>query len=220
MLLKYLLLLLLLLLRLLVLLHSFTTEVQELSNAKTSVAFFNSSKRKSTVIEEVAYSSLRWYTIYTCSSLFFNLIFNPLPFRSVFNPASVVPLSHFKLCPLAKECHHAPFADYGYIRRHMQIFHASTPEDIMRLLGTRDECKKRWEKDGATLVDKLRIEYEDSLFWKCGFSGPKKMDRVVQTTTLAHRWAKHSMSGQKTFSYGPTQRHVYIIWLFATKRRL
>ena len=39
-------------------LHSFSTEVQELSNAKASVAFFNSSKRN-TVVEEVAYSSLR-----------------------------------------------------------------------------------------------------------------------------------------------------------------
>ena len=101
-----------------------------------------------------------------------------------------------------------------------EVFHCSTPEDILRLLGTRAECQKRWEKDGATLVDKLRIEYEDSLFWKCGVSGAKRLD-VNLTKTVTHKWvilANHSMS-RITFSFGPTQGHVYIIWLFTTKRR-
>jgi hypothetical protein len=131
-------------------LHSFTTETMEGNNQKHQKKFFASSKRQATEVDEIAYADL----------------------RSVLNPASITPLSHFKLCPLRHLCSHEPFAYYGDILNHLESAHALVcPNETAAegLLGTREECMAKWASFAQDEAPRLRQWYGQTLFFQAGF---------------------------------------------------
>ena len=68
--------------------------------------------------------------------------------RSTFNPNDTAPLSHFKRCPQGDLCGHPPFVQYKRILNHLISVHAMGDEEATKMLGTRDECNKKWKEEG------------------------------------------------------------------------
>jgi hypothetical protein len=44
-----------------------------------------------------------------------------------------------------------------------------------KVLGTRDECNKKWEEEAQRLSCSLKAKYEGSLFWKLGWTSNTKV---------------------------------------------